>query len=527
MSFLCTWFGIFCPKTPDPPAPPSDRQISIDVSGATEFVATLVPDLFPPIVGERMVPEAPWHITFVVPGSVGGGANIQIVAEGWMDSVTRLSVGSKTVDELGGIPATDTQCDPVQLLPATPAVHPRRGVPQLTGRVFSDADGPYLALGTSLFWAPWAWNNDREKLNANLAYAKGRVDYIRVLLAVGPGGLWDQRLSTMQSVVANDTLRHLANHAYDNYGIRLMPTIFGTVQGTQLERDDFVDYVARTCQELGEKIHHIEVANEGDNNGFVREKLIEYVARIKRLYTGVVALTAPVSQSPTDYYKDSGANLMTLHLERDVNGTGGVWRPVRQAREGQATGWAWSSNEPIGIGSSVAQDDDPLRLTMSAALTWLCTGATYVTHTGAGIYGIEYQASTAYRRADLWEQPTLSATLDGIATLRRLLPADLPNWHWLNGNANFPDYPFQTDPLVKEDSVLRSFLSTDGTNFVCMPIRVAQDTPYIARRPMQFTHYDPLTGEMLGQAQLQPGESYVLTGAPNGQKAAIFIGRYL
>lgn len=121
----------------------------------------------------------------------------------------------------------------------------------------------------------------------------------------------------------------------------------------------------------------------------------------------------------------------------------------------------------------------------------------------------------------------MSATLDGIETLRRLLPADLPNWHWLNSNPNFADYPFQTDPLVKEDSVLRSFLSTDGTNFVCMPIRVAQDTPYIARRSMQFTHYDPLTGEMLGQAQLQPGESYVLTGAPNGQKAAIFIGRYL
>lgn len=531
MSFLCKWFGIGCPKPPVPPSPPADRLISVDIGGPTEFVATLLPDLFPPIAGERMVPEAPWHITFRVPGTVTGGANIKVTADGWIESITRLSVNGKTVDEIGGIPATNTQCDPVQLESAAPVVTPRQGVPKLAGRVFVDAEGPYLSVGTSLFWAPWAWVNDRAKLDENLRYLQGRVDYIRVLLAVGPGGLWDQRLSTMQSVMANDTLRHMTNYVYDTYGIRVMPTIFGTLQGSRADRDAFVDYVARTAQELGGKIHHIEPANEGDNNGFTRDELVDHVARIKRVYTGVVALTSPVGehlpQGFVEYYDGSGADLMTAHLERDVNGTGGMWRPVRQPREGQATGWAWSSNEPIGIGSSVAQDDDPLRLAMSAAVTWLCAGATYVVHTAAGIYGIAYQASTAYRYANLWEQPTLTATLDGIATLRRLLPADLPNWRWLNNNPNFPDYPFQTDPLVKEDAVLRSFLMTDGTNFVCMPIRVAQDTPYIARRPLEFTHYDPLTGQVLGQARLQSGEPYILRGAPNGQKAAIFIGRYL
>lgn len=525
MSFFCKWFGLFCPKPPKPPVPepPTHRLISVDISGPTEFSTTLEPDLYAPIVGERMVPEAPWHITFRVPAVVTGGAHVRVVAgDQWQESFTRLSVNGTPA----GIPLTDTQCDPIEVQPAIVVAPARTGVPRLVGRVFADASGPYLPVGTTLFWATWAWMNDRDKLDQNLAYLSGKVDYIRVLLAVGPGGYWDQRYTRMQDVQATDALTGLTNYAYDKYGIRVMPTLFGTAQGTRQERDAFVEYVGRACAALGEKIHHIEPVNEAENNRFDRDEVSDHAETLRRLTVHEVALTAPFSDWKA-YYEGTKATVMTLHLERDVNGTGGMWRPVRQAREGQATGWPWTSNEPIGIASSVAQDDDPLRLTMAAAYTWLCAGASYVLHTGAGIYGIAYQGSTGYRYANLWEQPTMDAVLAGIQTVRRLLPTDLPNWTWLNNNANFPAYPFDTNPLVQEDKVLRSFLMTDNTNFVCMPIRVAADVPYTARRAMEFTHYDPLTGGIVGYARLDAGETYVLPGVPGGQCAAVFIGRYL
>ena len=103
----------------------------------------------------------------------------------------------------------------------------------------------------------------------------------------------------------------------------------------------------------------------------------------------------------------------------------------------------------------------------------------------------------------------------------------MPNWAWLNSNSNLPAYPFDTKPLVKEEDVLRSFLATNGTDFVCMPIRVAGNVPYTARRAMTFVHYDPLTGNAVANVTLGVGDTYTLRGRPDGQYAAIFIGKYL
>lgn len=134
MSFLCKWFGINCPK-PVPPTPPSnpDRWLSVDVSGPTEFSGRLILDAGKPIIGERTEPAAPWHMNFRVPGSVTCGASFEITPSGddatrYKVTTVRLSVGGKTVDELGHLPVADTQCDPIECAVASA---PRRSQDEL------------------------------------------------------------------------------------------------------------------------------------------------------------------------------------------------------------------------------------------------------------------------------------------------------------------------------------------------------------------------------------------------------------
>ena len=45
----------------------------------------------------------------------------------------------------------------------------RRGRVSLAGRVLSDDEGPLLAVGASLFWAAWAYRNDRARLERTLS----------------------------------------------------------------------------------------------------------------------------------------------------------------------------------------------------------------------------------------------------------------------------------------------------------------------------------------------------------------------
>ena len=94
--------------------------------------------------------------------------------------------------------------------------------------------------------------------------------------------------------------------------------------------------------------------------------------------------------------------------------------------------------------SSVAADDDPLRLTMYAGLTWLCGGAAFVLHTGAGVRGGGLEDRERSRVANIWQVAHIEQTLAGINTLRKLLPPDLPNWQRHNSNRNFPGYPFES-----------------------------------------------------------------------------------
>jgi len=133
-SFLCKWFGIGCPKPqpPQPPQPPASRYLSTNVEGPADYWARLVLDIpyqgIEAIAGVRLSPEAPWHISFSVDGAITCGANIEIVSNdgAYQSKTVRLSVNGKTVDELGGLPRTDAECDPVVCEPSVAPAAPRR-----------------------------------------------------------------------------------------------------------------------------------------------------------------------------------------------------------------------------------------------------------------------------------------------------------------------------------------------------------------------------------------------------------------
>jgi hypothetical protein len=404
----------------------------------------------------------------------------------------------------------------------------RRGLVRLEGRVFADEGGPYLAVGASLFWAAWGFSHDRPRLERNLQFLADRgVDYIRVFGVVGPRGWADRTLSAadpqLESIWAG-----LTDLAYDVHGLRVQWTIFGALDTapTPSDRAKVVDRFIATMQSRAHKVQHVEVANEAYATGWreLRDEAKQIATRLRAQTPFAVAVSAPGAIGEVaSWYEGSSANLLTVHLPRDVVGGGdiGTWRYVRQAWDPWLESpLAWTNNEGKGPQSSVAADDDPLRLTMYAGLTWLCGGAAFVLHTGAGVRGGGVEDRQQSRVANIWEVAHIERTLAGINTLRKLLPPDLPNWQRHNSNRNFRDYPFESGPVaetIESGRLLRAFAATSGDGrVVAMPLVATGPVRFTPRGPMHIDVYDPMTGARLeshdGSFTLSPRLAAVLVG---------------
>jgi hypothetical protein len=405
----------------------------------------------------------------------------------------------------------------------------RTGLVGLDGRRFVDGDGPYLPVGASLFWALWGYQHDRARLERQLDYlSKHGVNYIRMFGVIGPR--WADRIIDPHDRAWDGDLAGLLDLAYGTYGLRVELTIWQDTDLTPTpdERTALVDRVAAIVATRPETIQYLEIANEGYATGWADKKAEaqQLATRLRARTPHVVAVTSPAGLDPREiasWYGGSSANLLTPHLPRDVVGDGliGEWRYVRQTWDPWlATPLAWTNDEGKGPQSSVAGDDDPLRLTMYAALTWLCGGAGFVLHTGAGVGGGDLADQARGRSANVWEVPHIDQTLAGISAVRQLLPPDLPNWHRHNSNANFPGYPWDTQPishLIETSQLVRAFAATsDDGRIVAMPIGVSVPVPFVPRFPMHIDVYDPMTGSLL--------ESYddAFTLSPRG--AAVLIG---
>ena len=83
-----------------------------------------------------------------------------------------------------------------------------------------------------------------------------------------------------------------------------------------------------------------------------------------------------------------------------------------------------SSNEPIGPGSSVAAENDPIKLCSAAVFAYLANLPAYVYHSRAGVYG--YVVVVRRREAKSVSRDT--AGIDAYRFVRRILPPDLASW---------------------------------------------------------------------------------------------------
>jgi hypothetical protein len=457
-----------------------------------------------------------------------------------------------------GLPQDPAQ-SPIRPRAETPPAQPRRGIPRVEGHVFVDEDGQYLALGATLFPEPWLYRHDRVRLEENLACLTGRspdrtgcpktraVDYVRVLGAVGGTGAacdpqtnpWGCRTTTIEDLLTTNLIAQVTDLNYDVYGLRTEWTVLGGSVGSPEAREALVRRFVEQLGPRAQKVQHLEVVNEGWSTFRVKDPVGE-IARLGRILReglpNLVALTAATEvPGPWDVARlTNGFPIALFHLDRSQSSTGGRWGPMRQGWNVHfLTGVPWIAHEGIGQNSSVAHEQDATRLAVYAGLNWLFGAAGHVHHTGSGVYMLDQiHPDGGKRPSNLWDVENFGATLDGIAALRSLLPADLPNFEKHNTNHSFPRYPFEVGPLggavaaydksSGRRGMLRAFAATarDG-RFVVIPIDVIEAQPFTARSAMTFKVHDPMTGAARQTVTLAAGETWTLQ--PTG--AAVFIGR--
>lgn len=424
----------------------------------------------------------------------------------------------------------------------------RAGPVRVQDHALVDDGGPFLGLGASYFTALWRFKNDRPRLEADLAYlSKQGFNYYRMLSMVGYYPAWAGREIAPVPFTGRDgrrveawpdywqQLRDLIDLAYDRHGLRTQVTIFADAQ-LMPDKDTRVEHMRRLLTEVvvgrEHKIIVLEVANEAWQNGFAGDggvsDLREFAKYLNDRTEVPVAITSNHDWPELGSYKGfeqvyaaSSADLATWHFSRDRRTDDG-WKPVYDCWEfGDRPGLPpASSNEPIGPGSSVEAEKDPVRLVMAAAFAYSAKLPMYVFHSEAGVFG----------KARFQDTPAI----DRFGHVMRLLPADLPNWERNDGKGEGAPFTAfaagQRDrywPEVEEarDGCVRNIGSRKGDRFVCIPIGVRPGGLELeARHALEFTTHDPLTGDATKTARMLRGERVTL---PPGPGALIILGRVL
>ena len=211
---------------------------------------------------------------------------------------------------------------------------PPRGLVQAEGHAVADANGPFNALGASLFWGAWGYKFDRDRLERNLrVLSDAGVDYIRVLGSVG-GGSWKDRQVDPEWADYDQVVAGLTDLAYDKYGLRIQWTLFGGAPSTPpgRARAMLVDRFAAMARNREHKIFAFEIANEAQSNGFEGpagiEELRSLGGRLNDKTSVLVALSDPAAGSECTTYAGAAIDAATWHYERGF-GKEGPWRPIQ------------------------------------------------------------------------------------------------------------------------------------------------------------------------------------------------------
>ena len=395
---------------------------------------------------------------------------------------------------------------------------------RLDARSLADDGGKFNALGASLFYGAWAHKNDRPRLQRNLAtLSRNGFDYVRVLGVVGDTKApdsWDGRESDWRDPDYAETIAGLTDLASDGYGLRVQWTLIGDGQKNIPDRTDrfrLADTFLQMSRGREHKIIHFEIANEAWQNGFAGEegeKQLRELTKYMNDRTDVlVAASAGVDPEQSKrIYAGGVADVATVHFDRDVSKADGHWRPVRQPWEHQFSGLpVGSNNEPIGPGSSVAAENDPVKLVSAALVTYVSGLPMYVYHSKAGVRGHE----------ELSEM----AGVGGFVHLKEVVPPDLASW--TPKNAHWPDSPFrvfardEAGTLVPDrmwpdlkggTGAVRVYGAVRGGAFFVVVIGLKRGVVMEPRRPSEFEVIDPMTGQVLDRKTLAAGQRFELTG---------------
>jgi hypothetical protein len=415
----------------------------------------------------------------------------------------------------------------------------RRGIVRGDGHAFVDDEGPFLARGASMFWALWGYQHDRERLGRNLATLREwGFDYIRVLGVVGapgerPGPVcgpgvngcdsWrDRRLDPGAASYTQD-IAGLTDWAYKQYGLRVQWTIFGGTEFTPTAdaRRSVVDQFGRMARDREPAIFAFEIANESWQNGFPgnegKSELGGLAKVLKAHSSNLVALSSPENgtcDGARELYRDSVADLATLHIGRVGPANGENWRAIRdvwQLHMCSGIPLLRSSNEPIGPESSVVSMDDPVALSAMALVTYGSGIGAFVLHTGPGVRGGGEADLARGRHRNLWELPTATRIAAGLGTITRLVPGDFANWSTQDQLSEAPERLFD---VKDRTAVAGIYCFANAQEFACAPVGIKQPLSLIARRGMTVSLHQLATGVAGASRSLTQGAVLSIPAVP-------------
>ena len=395
----------------------------------------------------------------------------------------------------------------------------RRGLVRLDGRALRDDGGVLNPLGATLFWLAWGYKFDRPRLEANLAaLADAGVDYVRALGDVGPGSGWADREVNPGWPDYADVIAGATDLAYDRFGLRVQWTIFGGTEHlrTAEARAALVDRMAAIARPRPHKIIAIEIANEGWKNGFEGASgVAELRALGQRLAGATDVLVAPSAppggdRALCDLYGGSSADVMTVHYARDRAGPGGGWGPVaRPAAPAPSCvrplPAAVVNNEPVGPGSSNAEERDPLRLALAYVTTFAAGNAAYVLHAAPGVRGGGEGDRALGRAANFRDVPEFDAIGRAMTSAKRYTPAGLANWKPMAGGSAAP--LAGVDDAVKRGDLVAGVFATEGQQLFGVLLGLRRDVPLRATAPLAIELIDPVTGAVLMRATVAAGHT--------------------
>jgi len=417
-----------------------------------------------------------------------------------------------------------------------------KGKVRAEGKKLLDDNGPFLALGATLFPMPWACLNDMARLKDNIRDMLDQgCECFRVGNVTGSGGSnvqedsWYDRclnpgVQGWQTWI--DGNRQMFELAV-SMGFRVLSSIF--LSADRLSREDrrrAVQEMATLFNQFPDRVLYAEISNEAKLDTAESHEL---VSLLRQLCPWLL-----VTSTAADWGGDS--NVVAQHPERKTQGEGGMWEHCEQMYECfHDKPYVGCVQEPIGPHSSVAEDDDPARLACDAVTGFVCGAPIYIYHCGAGIrFGGEADRNrNPSRHANFRDYPTMPKTWELLRQAKNDFYPDVSNiGHVTHSNSKNDAskggaFPFDTAPLQdlccgEQEGFLKFYCCSEGVQtgrFAASVMCVSKGIPLRApTRRMVFTVTE--LGGPQQKIELAQGETHTYVPSPGSLRGFYIMGEF-